>query len=81
MLLQADGSRHRWLGPEQPALTWLGAIDAATRPVPWALFRPQADAQGSLERRRQIVLPHGIPLTRYVDRHGSFPKSARAPLP
>jgi hypothetical protein len=46
MLLQADGSRHRWLGPNSPYLTLIGGIDDATGEVPWALFREQEDAQG-----------------------------------
>ena len=46
MLLQADGSRHRWLGPAGPYLSLVGGIDDATGTVPWALFREQEDAHG-----------------------------------
>lgn len=46
MLLQADGSRHRWLGEDGPYLTLVAGIDAATGPVPYALFREQEDAHG-----------------------------------
>src|SRR5215217_550965 len=80
MLLQADGSRHRWRGPDGPYLTLLGAIDDATGTVPWALFRDQEDAQGYLTLLRRVVLDRGIPLALYVDRHGVFLKSRRAPL-
>jgi transposase len=80
MLLQADGSRHRWLGADRPYLTLLGAIDDATSQVPWALFRQQEDAQGYLELLRQVVLTQGIPLALYVDRHGIFTKRPREPL-
>ena len=49
MLLQADGSRHQWLGPDGPYLTLIGGIDDATSPssgrMPWALFREQEDAR------------------------------------
>src|SRR2546426_371802 len=55
LLLQADGSHHRWLGPDRPYLTLLGAIDDATGTVPWALFREQEDAQGYLELLCQVV--------------------------
>lgn len=80
MLLQADGSRHRWLGPERPYLTLIGAIDDATGTVPGALFRAQEDAQGYLLVLRAVVLARGIPLALYVDRHGIFRKSTREPL-
>jgi transposase len=80
MLLQADGSRHRWLGPDGPWLTLIGAIDDATGNVPAAVFREQEDAAGYLELLRRIVLGRGIPLALYVDRHGIFLKSTREPL-
>jgi hypothetical protein len=80
MLLQADGSRHRWLGPDGPWLTLIGAIDDATGNVPAAVFREQEDAAGYLELLRRIALGRGIPLALYVDRHGIFLKSARDPL-
>jgi hypothetical protein len=50
LLLQADGSPHRWLGPAGPRLTPVGGIDDATGTVPWALFRKQEDAAGSMRR-------------------------------
>lgn len=78
MLLQADGSRHLWLGLERPYLTLIGGIDDATGEVPWALFREQEDAQGYLEWLGHVVRTHGIPLALYVDRQGIFQRSARA---
>lgn len=72
MLLQADGSRHRWLGPEGPFLTLIGAIDDATGTVPGAVFRENEDAQGYLEVLHQVVRTKGIPLGLYVDHHGIF---------
>ena len=80
MLLQADGSRHQWLGPDGPSLSLVGAIDDATGTVPWALFRRQEDAHGYLLLLREIVLTRGIPLALYVDRHGIFKKSRRESL-
>nr|MBA2449703.1 ISNCY family transposase [Chloroflexota bacterium] len=79
MLLQADGSRHRWLGPDRPYLSLIGAIDDATGTVPWARFRQQEDAQGSLLLLREVVRTKGIPLALYVDRHGIFKQRARDP--
>jgi hypothetical protein len=77
LLLQADGSRHRWLGPTAPYLTLIGAIDDATGTVPAAVFRPQEDAAGYLLLLRQIATTQGLPLALYVDRHGVFVRSKR----
>ncbi len=77
MLLQADGSRHRWLGPDGPYWTLLGGIDDATGEVSWAVFRDQEDAQGYMEWLRQVVQRAGIPHALYVDRHGIFRRSPR----
>lgn len=76
VLLQADGSRHRWFGPDQPFATLIGAIDDATGTVPAALFRAQEDAAGYLAMLRAIAEGPGIPLALYVDRHGIFTKRA-----
>lgn len=46
MLLQLDGSKHRWLGPDGPMLTLVAAIDDATGTIPYALFREQEDTHG-----------------------------------
>ena len=76
VLLQADGSRHRWFGPDQPFATLIGAVDDATGTIPSALFREQEDAAGYLAMLRAIVEGPGIPLALYVDRHGIFTKRA-----
>jgi transposase len=72
VLLQADGSRHRWLGAKGPFWTLVGAIDDATGTVPAAEFREQEDAQGYLRVLHQVVRTKGIPLGIYVDHHGIF---------
>ena len=46
MLVQIDGSPHRWFGPDARAVTLLAAIDDATGKVLAAIFRQQEDAQG-----------------------------------
>jgi hypothetical protein len=79
LLLQADGSRHRWLGPSGPYLTLIGGIDDATGAVPWVLFREQEDSQGYMEWLQHVVHTHGIPVALYVDRHGIFQRQARDP--
>ena len=80
MLLQADGSRHRWFGPERPMTTLVGAIDDATGRVPWALFREQEDAAGYLELLWRIVARSGLPDAFYLDRHGIFVRRSTEPL-
>jgi transposase len=79
MLVQADGSRHRWLGPSGPYLTLIGGIDDATGEVPWVLFREHEDGHGYMEWLQHVVHTHGIPVALYVDRHGIFQRSAREP--
>jgi len=80
MLLQIDGSRHQWLGPDGPWLTLIGAIDDATGDVPCALFREQEDSQGYLLLLREVVRKRGVPLALYSDRHKIFQAEAKEPL-
>jgi len=76
VLLQADGSRHRWFGPDEPFATLIGAVDDATGTVPAALFREHEDAAGYLAMLRAIGADKGLPLALYIDRHGIFTKRA-----
>jgi transposase len=80
MLLQADGSRHRWLGEAGPYLTLVGGIDDATGTVPWALFREQEDAHGYFLWLEQVVRRHGIPEALYLDRHSIHERHAHDPV-
>jgi transposase len=77
MLLQIDGSPFRWLGPDGPRWTLLGAVDDATSAAVAAVFREQEDAAGYMELLRQIVQARGIPAAVYRDRHGIFEVSKR----
>ena len=80
MLLQADGSRHRWLGEAGPSLTLVGGIDDATGTVPWALSREQEDAHGYLLWLEQVVRRYGIPRALYLDRHSIHDRHRSDPL-
>ncbi|HEX3273914.1 MAG TPA: ISNCY family transposase [Gemmatimonadales bacterium] len=80
LLLQADGSRHRWLGPDGPELTLIAMIDDATGTVLGAVFREQEDGVGYLLLLEEIVRSRGIPHALYVDRHSIFQQNQRAPL-
>jgi len=78
MLLQLDGSRHRWLENRGPWLTLLLAVDDATGTVPYALFREQEDTLGYFELLKVIINRYGIPLGVYTDRDSIF-HVARSP--
>lgn len=71
-LLQVDGSRHRWFGPEQPYATLVAGIDDATGIVTGGTFRTQEDAAGYLLMLTQTADRHGLPGAVYSDRHGIF---------
>jgi len=75
MLLQVDGSRHQWLGPQGCWLTIIGGIDDATSTVPYAVFREQEDAQGYLLLLQGVIGAKGLPLALYSDRHSIFTQS------
>lgn len=77
LMLQLDGSRHEWLGPDRPKLTLLGAIDDATSRVAAATFRKEEDAAGYLEILRDVARNHGLPWSVYRDRHSSFELTSR----
>lgn len=72
MLVQIDGSHHRWLGESGPWLTLLLAVDDATGTVPYALFREQEDTSGYFRLMKGIIQHKGIPLALYSDRHFVF---------
>jgi len=85
MLLQLDGSHHRWLEDRGPWLTLLLAIDDATGTVPYALFREQEDTLGYFELLKVIINRCGIPLGVYTDRDAIFhvargPNNGTGPL-
>ncbi len=71
-LLQVDGSKHRWFGPDLPFATLAAGIDDATGRVPGGTFRAQEDAVGYFTTFAQTAERHGLPATVYSDRHGIF---------
>ena len=85
MLLQLDGSHHRWLENRGPWLTLLLAIDDATGTVPYAIFREREDTLGYFELLKVIINRYGIPLGVYTDRDSIFhvargPSNGAGPL-
>ena len=72
MLVQIDGSQHRWLGADGPLLVLLAAIDDATGAVLGALFREQEDAAGYLTVLLGLVQGVGCTRAVYHDGHSIF---------
>jgi transposase len=72
MLLQVDGSRHRWFGRDLPFATLVAGIDDATSRVPGGTFRAAEDAVGYFTTFAQTADRHGLPGAAYSDRHGIF---------
>ena len=72
MLIQLDGSYHRWLGEDGPQFTILLAVDDATGCVVNALFCDHEDTSGYFLLMQGLVRRCGIPLALYTDRHAVF---------
>ena len=65
MLIQLDGSYHRWLGDVRPPFTLLLAVDDA-------LFCQQEDSHNYFLLMQNLLRRRGIPLALYTDRHAVF---------
>ena len=55
MLLQIDGSHHRWLGDRGPRFVLLLAVDDATGTVANAIFRPEEDTRGYFQLLDEVI--------------------------
>lgn len=76
MLVQVDGSHHRWLDDRGPTLVLHAAVDDATGKVLAAWFDEQETAAAYLHVIRQIARGPGFPLAAYTDRHGIFKRDS-----
>jgi len=72
MLLQTDGSPHKWLEDRGSKLCLIGAIDDATGEVVYAHFQMTETTAAYIRMLRTITSSHGIPLALYHDRHSIF---------
>ena len=72
MLLQIDGSHHRWLGEQGPRFALLLTVDDATGTVPDALFSQEEDTRGYFLLMEGLIRRCGMPLAVYSDRHAVF---------
>ena len=67
-MLLIDGSPFRWLGPNQPMCTLVGAVDDATGEILALVLRPAEDLHGYTLLLRDLITQHGVPWTLYGDR-------------
>ena len=65
MLIQLDGSYHRWLADHRPPFTLLLAVDDATGSVVNALFCQQEDSHNYFLLMQNLLRRRGIPLALY----------------
>ena len=72
MLIQVDGSYHRWLGEDGPQFTLLLAVDDATGVVADALFCELENTHSYFSLLDGLIRRCGIPLALYSDRHAVF---------
>ena len=72
MLVQLDGSYHRWLGDDGPQFTFLIAVDGAGGVVINALFCGQEDAHNYFLLMQGLLRRRGILLALYTHRHPVF---------
>jgi len=72
MLVQIDGSFHRWLGDDGPQFTLLLAVDDATSAVVNAVFSPEEDTRSYFTLMQGLIERWGRPIALYGDRHGVF---------
>jgi len=72
LMMQWDGSPHRWFGPSRPPCSLLHSTDDATGSVLGALFRPQEDSIGYLRLLDMVARRHGLPASVYQDRHSAL---------
>ena len=72
MLIQVDGSHHRWLGDHGPPFALLLAVDDATGIVANALFCKQETTRDYFLLMRGLLRRYGIPIALYTDRHSVF---------
>jgi len=75
LMMQWDGSPHRWFGPKRSPCTLIHATDDASGTVLGAKFRPTEDAIGYLLVLDQVLRRHGVPAAVYQDRHAALCRS------
>ena len=77
MLIQTDGSHHRWLEERGAQFTLLLAVDDATGCAVSALFCHEEDTRSYFLLLEDLVRCWGVPLSLYADRHTVFTPGVR----
>ena len=72
MLIQIDGSHHRWPEERGPQFTLLLAVDDATGCVSNALFCPEETTRSYFRLLEGLIRHWDVPLSLYTDRHSVF---------
>jgi len=72
MMVQWDGSPHKWFGPDRSACCLMAAIDDAEGKMLGAVFVPAESSEGYLRLLEMMLRNHGAPLSIYHDRHSSL---------
>ena len=72
MLIQMDGSHHRWLGDHGAPFALLLAVDDAIGIVVNALFCEQENTRDYFLLMRGLIQRYGISIALYTDRHSVF---------
>ena len=76
-LVQIDASPQDWSEGRGPRCTLIVFIDDATGRLTALRFAPVESGLAYLDRLRDHVLAHGLPVAFYSDRHGIFRVNAK----
>lgn len=72
MLVQCDGSPHKWFGDGHPACCLMSAVDDSDKRLLAAYFVKQEGSESYLRLFDRMLRKHGIPMAVYHDRHTSL---------
>ena len=72
LMLQWDGSPHRWFGTDRPPCCLMAAVDDATGILVAAIFVPAESSIGYLSLLQMVLERYGLPISLYHDRHSSL---------
>lgn len=72
IMVQWDGSPHRWFGDDNPPCCLMNAVDDATGEPLAMMFVPAESSAAYLRLLDMILRRHGAPLSIYHDRHSSL---------